>query len=365
MEGETSQSDTPDVDVTTRVDYDQDVANVLYGHRNDPDGHADEPEAQAPVEENNAQEASEEVSEQPEVPDVVSASQETEQSEEAPKPDQAEASEEAEGEPISSLAHLAEHLDTDEDYLQSLTVTKKVNGEEVETTIGELLKVDQTMDAAQQILADAKEKRGTILEEVNAEREAIAKKSAETAAVLTVMEQLAGLGEGKEARLAQVLKEQGETAYLVEKDRLETAEKKFGQIREYATEAITSVMESLTGDARTEEERQEQLIEENRMLLEKIPAWKDDPELQAREAQELTQYLADEYQYEPEQIKGTTDHKLWVMARKAWLYDKSQATSKATKKIVRSIPMKSGSSTKASTDSKPKTNQEILYGKRT
>lgn len=370
MEGETSQEtqeETIQEAVQTDVQQDTDRASRLYAHRSAPETKTAEPVVENPVEEKTPETHVHEASGE-QLPPIAQPAQQAEAGEQQTEHPQTEApadppeaqSEEA-GEPISSWSQLVEHMEWDPEWADSLTLTKKVNGEEREVSIGELLKVDQTMDAAQELLADAKEKRKTILEETTAERESQAQNLAQSAALLQVVEDLLGLGDGAEAQLQAIRKEKGDAAYLVAKDERETLQGKIDAIKEFAAGSIKDVMDAFGGDGMTDEERTEKAQEEHLKLVERVPEWADE-EVRVAEVGELVGYLSDTYEYTADQIKGAVDHKLWDMARKAMKYDQIQAASKATKKEVKSIPMKGGSSTPAEKGGEKKDRVSTLYG---
>ncbi len=84
---------------------------------------------------------------------------------------------EDEGEPVSSLTDFAEYLkeeqglDVSEEFFEKLEVKGKVNGEEVSYTIGDLKAAVQKVDAADNILATAKEKTKEIVADHHAKSE--------------------------------------------------------------------------------------------------------------------------------------------------------------------------------------------------
>lgn len=285
---------------------------------------------------------------------------ESEPSGEESDPIQASGEEEETGETIQSFSQLVEHMEWDPEWAQTLTLTKKVDGEEKEVTIGELLKVDQTLDAAVKRLDEAKVKSKEMLEEADTGRQTQAKKLAETAAVLSFLDEFLGL-KNADQRLAQIRKDQGDTAYLAEKDRMTTLQQKLAQVRQYASTAMEEVMGHM-GGGMTEAEKEELAKEEHSALLNRIPAWQKDADLMERESREMVGYIRDTYGYDDEAIQNTLDHRLWDMARKAMLYDRGQEAAKATEKVVRKIPTMKPSANNPKKDDKPRDRLTTFYG---
>lgn len=72
-------------------------------------------------------------------------------------------------------------------------------------------------------------------------------------------------------------------------------------------------------------------------LLEKIPIWRD-PAKAAAERKALRDYATDVLGYTAEEIAQAFDHRLIVMLRKAWLYDRVASKGALVDKRVRSAP---------------------------
>lgn len=277
---------------------------------------------------------------------------------EAADPSQTAGTEEESEEPIRSFSELVESQGWDPEWANSLTLTKKVDGETREVTIGELLRVDQTLDAATKRLEESKEKSKAILAEADGERQEAAKKLAESAAVLTFLEDFLGL-KNAEQTLQKIRQEKGDTAYLVEKDRLEALQGQLGKLRNYTSEAMTEFLNRQGGMSETE--MAEAAEQGHQKLLEMIPEWKDNPDLQQSEVKEMVSY-AQEMGYSDDQIQQTLDPNLWNMLRKAMLYDRSKAAAKQTEKVVKKIPTMRPSATNPKKEDKKRDRVSTFYG---
>lgn len=271
--------------------------------------------------------------------------------------------EEETGEPIRSFSELVDIEEWDPEWADSLVLNQKIDGEEREVTIGELRNVHQTLEAATKRLDDAKTKSKVILDEADQAKNITAEKLAEAAALTLMVEETLGLKDADQ-RLDQIRREQGDTAYLVEKDKVDSLRQKVGQLKAYTSESMQAVMSQMNGGM-TDAEKQELAQSEHVKLLERIPAWKDQPELASQETKEMVEYLQAEYAYEDDQISESLDHRLWDMARKAMLYDRGQKAAGVTKKELKKIPMKRmRPSSNAETASRPKSKDRVstMYG---
>ena len=96
-------------------------------------------------------------------------------------------------------------------------------------------------------------------------------------------------------------------------------------------------------EADAELNRQQNIQREEHLLLDKLPAWKNDPVKATAEKAALVQYLLD-IGYAPEQIKNlserTPDHKTIIMARESMLYRQMMAKAQVAERKVSTLPQK-------------------------
>lgn len=67
----------------------------------------------------------------------------------------------------------------------------------------------------------------------------------------------------------------------------------------------------------------EYIREQESLLLEKLPAWRDPARKQAEQT-ELARYLMHDLGYTPDELSSLTDHRALITVRKAMLFDKAQ-----------------------------------------
>lgn len=226
-------------------------------------------------------------------------------------------SEADEGEQSEQLSEEAEDADgddeTDGEPEQPQTFKVVEDGQELEVTLDELLKgYSRTANYTRKTQALAEERKA-----FEAEQTAVRAERAEYAERLKQLEialQSLAPQEPDWDQLANENPEEFPRAWAqwqahqrnLEKVRQE-AERVTAQQREDMIKAHNAVVQS-----------------ERAKLLEAIPEWKDD-KVRSKEKAELAKYATDAG-FSEEQLKQVTDHKVFLLLRKAMLYDRAQAT---------------------------------------
>jgi len=326
---------------TTETEEPRDASSILYPQR--------DPEVQAEPE-----------SEAPEI--IAESTVDSAEGIEAPK-ETPEGEEHAEGdaeEVISSLSQLIEHEEWDPEWVDNLKVPVKVNGVQSEATMKDLVASYQMKEASVQRLEDAKAKAHTIAQEAEQEREKAKTSLVEAAGLITLAERMFSL-EAAEANLAG-LRESDPVAYLAAKDGLSERRKAIDAVKAEAAKAFQQAQMAMSND----EPDQEMLREEQTKLRASVPDWSDDERWKADSA-DIFQYLVgDGYGFTAEQVGSAIDHRLFLLARKAMLYDRQQASVQTARKKVLTIPkvMKPGGGQQEN-KSAPKDHASVLYGTQT
>ena len=96
---------------------------------------------------------------------------------------------------------------------------------------------------------------------------------------------------------------------------------------------------------------QQRIQEEQKILLDKLPDWKDAKKA-ATEAAEVREYLT-KSGYAPDEVNGVTDHRAVILARKAMLYDKLAAKMPKPGAVSKAPPPVPKAATKASGEKDP------------
>ena len=216
-----------------------------------------------------------------------------------------------------------EEVEDDSEEVETIdTYAVKVDGEDGEATIDELIKSYQLEKTAQKRLQEAAEQRKA----VEAEKASTEKARQEYEQALEVMSQ----------QLQQATQPKDETYWnnLYENDPLEYVRQR-DQERDAQAKQQAVQSEQLRM-------RQIKLAEEQKKLLEIIPEWKD-PEVETREKAAIAAY-AQTKGWTTEELGNAVDSRYVDLMRKAYLYDNLQSQKPMAKKKVKTAPkmVKSG-----------------------
>lgn len=345
---------------------DRDPAVVLYGNTAQPEVEPEVEETESEVEETPAKEKEPETAGVPET-EPQSKEHQTEDKETEPETVEVEEEvEEVEEVPISSLTQLLETEQYDPEWFDSLQVELKVDGRSRLTTIAELKASSQTMEAASNRLADAKAKVEATNQWAAEQEQSVQERLAKSAAVLELSQRLFA---ADEAELQRLRDEGDDVAYLAAKDRLADQRAAIQRVQDEAVGLLKRAQEAPAIDEQGDAER---VAAEQAKLLEAIPEWKvlpgmtEEQQAQVRqrhqeEATGTVEYLR-ELGFDDERIQKTRDHRMFVMARKAMLYDRSRQKTQAAAKRVVKIPKVTKAGSPQEKPQKPKDQAEALYG---
>jgi len=267
---------------------------------------------------------------------------------------------EDEGVDIHTFEELAEHLETDTDFLRGLSVTEKVNGKQIEVPIAEALATHRKVKAADSYLSEAKDKAKTIVDEVAQQKERYAESIAEFAVLIQSVEQELE-GDIKKTDWAGLRKDDPAEYSAKTLEVKERRDRLLG-MRQQAAQTYQQLVAQST--EKEEQQKIESLPQEQEALLSRIPEWSDESKA-AKEQTEVVSYLTADGFSEQEIGVASFNGKLLAMAIKAMRYDNSKDKSQAAKKKVVKIPkvLKPGSK---SSDAKPNASGDdpvsILYG---
>jgi len=210
-----------------------------------------------------------------------------------------------------------EEVEDDSEEVETIdTYAVKVDGEDGEATIDELIKSYQLEKTAQKRLQDA----------VEAEKASTEKARQEYEQALEVMsQQLQKATQPKDDTYWNNLYENDPLEYVRQRDQERDAQAK--------QQAVQSEQLRM---------RQIKLAEEQKKLLEMIPEWKD-PEVETREKAAIAAY-AQTKGWTTEELGNAVDSRYVDLMRKAYLYDNLQSQKPMAKKKVKTAPkmVKSG-----------------------
>lgn len=212
----------------------------------------------------------------------------------------------------------------DEEAETPQTYRAKINGEEVEVTLDELLKgYSRTQDYTRktQDLATQRKKAEAEEQAVRAERQKYSQ-------VLTQLESIVTQSAGPEPdweKLANENPEEFQRQWAVH----QLKEKRLATIREEQTkvqEAEAASQRKAFG---------EYLAQQRELLQEKLPEWQK-PEVAKKEKAELVAYAKDQG-FSDEDLAQIVDHRALIVLRKAMLYDKAQKNRPNVQKKIETV----------------------------
>jgi len=261
---------------------------------------------------------------------------------------------------VTSIEQLAEHLETDKDWLLGLKTTQKVNGKEIEISVADALSNTRMQVAGDEYLADAKAKAKQIIETNTQSQQDMLATGATVAALLQQAESLvdSGMKEEDWARLRR----EDPAEYSAKKEEVREKRAAIENMKAQAREVLSKVGEATT--QREEAMLTERLPAEQQKFLEMVPEW-NDPDVVAKESEELSNYFTAN-NLSADEVKMVSYNATYLnMARNSMLFERSKGKIDVAKKKVTKIPkvLKPG---KAAEDTKPKVDSNdpvsILYG---
>ena len=268
----------------------------------------------------------------------------TEEAPEIEEPETPEVSEEEAPEAIEApeeqtyeLDHIAQLLGVETDQLDvseegRVILSGKVDGQNVQTETGELLKNWQMMQAADKRLDEAKAKAQKANEESMQIVEAANLQLAAAGKLVETFE--SKLVDDEAAVDWKTLREEDPAEYSAKKQ--EFQERK-NQIEALKAEAGQEYQQAVQQQQEVQQaQMQEHLVKEHEALISKLPEWKNE-KVAAEEKGKLGAYLMDNG-FSQEDVGNASDHRLIIMARKAMLYDQGQANTNAAAKKVVKVP---------------------------
>ena len=216
-----------------------------------------------------------------------------------------------------------EEVEEDSEEVETIdTFAVKVDGEDGEATIDELIKNYQLEKTAQKRLQEAAEQRKAVeAEKASTEQ---ARQNYEQA-LEVINQQLQQASQPRDKAYWDQLYENDPLEYVRQRD-----QERDTQAQQQAVQAEQLRM------------RQVKLAEEQAKLLELIPEWKD-AEVEAREKAAITTY-AQTKGWTTQELSNTLDSRYVDLMRKAYLYDNLQSQKPIAAKKVKTAPkmVKSG-----------------------
>lgn len=266
-----------------------------------------------------------------------------------------------EGDEISTVGELAQHLEAPEDWLYGLKIEQKVNGEVVQSTIADELAIARKVRAGDAYLDEGKRKAKALMDDAAAQRQGIMSGVTAVAEVLSEME--AAVKAEYETIDWNKLRVDDPAEWTARQRERETKMARIGQIRGEAERKVSAALQQI--EAQNREKAIRDLPKQQEILHERVPEWKDKDKA-AKERDSLMSYLNSEGFTESEVNVAAMNGRVLALAIKAMRYDESKAKSAAIKKKVVRIPkvIKPGSSQQDKPPKAPAATDPVtlLYG---
>ena len=252
---------------------------------------------------------------------------EVEETSETPEPAQEE-----EGELPTSLTELAEAIEVEPSFLYGLNVKYDLDGDTKEFKLGEIKDIVQKAERIKTESEAIRKSKSDLETERTKLQESFAERLAEAAAIVQSAEKQ--LQDDFSAADLKQLRHDDPAEYAARVQELNQKQKSLDDLKAKARAQLETTQKE-ANDA-FEKQKAELLQRESAALVEAIPDWKE-PERAKAEKVELFKYLTGQG-FEAEDVSNVLDHRVFVMARKAMLFDKGQKQVDVSKKKVKTLP---------------------------
>ena len=229
-----------------------------------------------------------------------------------------------------NLEELAEALEVSPEELENtLRIRRKVDGEEDEVTLASLKKTSQIESALNKRLEAVAHERKAY----EAAQKETAEKRSEMDAMLKATEQL--LVADYQGVDWDELKKYDKEEYLIKERELTQRYQALLALKEQvkAKDEETAKKEQ----AQRQEAYDKHMRQEAENLMARLPEWKD-RKVYEREIGDVVNYLKSEMNYGDDDVQKFTDHRAWVLAKKAMLFDQMATTANPKAKKLKSKP---------------------------
>lgn len=242
-----------------------------------------------------------------------------------------ESEEESEEEVISSFDDLVTTQEWERDWVDSLTLKTKVDGEERPVKLSEMKASYQTMQAAEKRLEEAKAVKESAKAEVAQQNEA-AKQQLVIATSIVAEAEKALQGEFDNTNFKELEKvDPGEAALK----RMQYQEKR-QNLDALKNKALSEYQNAVSQNhEKAQQALSERLQQESEMLIEKIPEWSNEDTAQVEKAN-VGKYLSS-VGFADNEIAQAYDHRMILLARKAMLYDEGEKKLEPAKQKLKVV----------------------------
>lgn len=230
---------------------------------------------------------------------------------EASEEDTEEEGEEQDAQPLTTLSELADRLGVDESSLYDLKLPTKIDGEEGQATLSQLVKSFQLEGHLNRENMKVAESR----KELESQREKLEKERNEKLQELQQSLQVASqilYGDWSRVNWDQ-LKQEDPVEYLQKKEEFAEYQQALGQVNQSLQQEYQKYQEA------QKEAMQNHVKEQQKKLLDAIPEWNNKDTLK-KEYGQLVSFLQDDLGVTKEELDSLTDHRFYLLARDAMRY---------------------------------------------
>lgn len=284
-------------------------------------------------EEVTAAEKAEATSDDATAPEEVEADEDMESEVDDESDDEDEESSDDEKWTPQTLDELAEALDMQpEDVASTLKVKIKVDGQEGEATLKDVIKSYQLEKTLNQRLEAHATERKAFEAQSQQTAESLKTRLQEAESTLTALEKML-FSEYEGVNWAE-LKNDDPTEYMLKQSELRDRYVQLQQVRTKYTEDQKQQEQERQKSA--QEGWQAYVKEQHRLILEKLPEWRDQKKMTA-DLEQLQTYLR-QSGYSDQEIAMAADHRQYITAIKAMRYDELQSKADPKMKQMKTKP---------------------------
>lgn len=260
---------------------------------------------------------------------VPEAAPETEQPE--TEAEAAPADEAGDASALETFGELVEHFELDPDWARQLKVSVKVNGSTSQVPLADAIQSYEIGQATKERLEEAKQHARTAREEWSQKSQQLDSQIASAGSLIGAAEKVL---DQESAIDWNKLREDDPAEFSAKKAEIAERRQALDNLKRQAAETFTQNQQ-----AKQQEHQnllQERLQQEAQSLLEKMPEWQD-ADRAKREKTELSEYLTSQG-FSPQEVANAVDHRAIVIARKAMLFDRQNATGTVARKKLAKVP---------------------------
>ena len=248
---------------------------------------------------------------------------------------------------VTHFTDLAEHLGVEQSYLETLLVPTKVNGEEREASIKDLLSSFQKGESADLKLMELSDERKQFNAELSKTKDQLSQEWGQIQALNTELQSMLSGDEDAEISSLRHTDPAEYAARMAER-----------QLRYQRASKIQEELKTANAE-KTLNEYGRMVQTERTKLIESIPGWADD-KVREVETLKVRSYLKDQG-FQDFEIDGKIsngqlvhagmiDHRLIEMSQKAMLYDEARKGSEPKKAKLKTLPKVGAGKPKAKSD---------------